>query len=114
MRVHAGELGAVGRREFSVSYGNRIDGVFRVTPPVPAETVEATSTPLHGWRISPNGQILYLPSDADEPDALGALEHACEVLKQAGYSVSGDGQWHGEDGAAGAVVVAAGIVKHSE
>jgi hypothetical protein len=97
-----------------LSYGNRIEGVFLVTPPVPSESVAATSASIRGWRITPNGQILYLPSDTDEPDALGTLEQACEVLKQAGYFVNGEGRWHGEDDDAGSVVVAAGIVEHSE
>jgi hypothetical protein len=95
-----------------MSYDTHVTGVFALTPSLLPEPGEALSRQLRSWRVSPNGQLLYLPSDADEPCAIGQLQRACQLLAEAGIKINGTGTWTSEDESSGALRVADGIVDY--
>ena len=94
-----------------MSYDTRIEGTFVIEPPV--ADIAAIGQSLRSWRVSPNGRLLYLPTDSDETDALGTLHAACKALGARGHSVNGSGTWRGEDGEEGSLTVVNNVISES-
>jgi hypothetical protein len=97
-----------------VSYLVTVDGAFTITPPASPDQQAVVAAAERGWRISPNGALLYLPSD-EHPDVFAAIRVLlAEVLPSLGLVAAGAVTWHGEDGAQGEIRIEGGQVTISE
>ena len=93
-----------------MSYRINVTGAFRISPPADAEQVTRVAQADRGWRVSPNGQLLYLPSE-EHPDPFEAIRYLAErLLPELGLSVEGSVTWIGEDETEGSIQIHANRV----
>jgi hypothetical protein len=98
-----------------VSYQLTVSGGFRLEPPVGQSGRDAVAAANRGWRISPNGRLLYLPEGDQHPNAFEGLRLlVAEVLPAIGSIAEGELKWTGEDGVEGTVRITAGAIEVAE
>jgi hypothetical protein len=94
-----------------MGYHITVDGAFQLTPAADEDQKARVAASDQPWRISPNGQLLYLP-DEEQADPFQGLQFLVDaLLPQLGLSVEGALNWHGEAGDTGQIRVIAGKVE---
>ena len=96
-----------------MSYHVTIEGSVRLDPPAGENTRDAINSASRAWKISPNGALLYIPSDSQDAtnDPFGELSSIVQELgTNFGIAVSGQTTWVGEDDVSGELRVENGEV----
>jgi len=94
-----------------MSYHIQMTGTFHVEPQLSADGCAEVAASTLGWRCTPNGAILYLPSDVAMSDPFAAFRTAVQLIARLGSSVAGEAHWEAEDGSSGSLSVVGGDVQ---
>jgi len=93
-----------------MGYYIEVSGAFNIDPPANTSLLGQADDTTLGWQISPNGRLLYLPTDVQLPSPFTQLERVCQLLRSNGHAVNGCAKWRGEDDAHGTITVENNIV----